>query len=309
MRRKQYCSAKAMRFGLSLNASIIRCSYDMCRTSIAVPVEKPLHPLLYLVAQFRRPSRRLMLIHSAKTGEDVFIDYREVAGMLYELENYGALGRQDVIQPAIGLAAGEVLVTPYFNSAIADSHDVMAAYPDLGALYLDDIGLPPDIETVLANPDLAKSLQIIADGGKDAFYTGEMAQAFVDAVNNAGGIMTIEDLANYEVEIRTPVMGEYRGYKVISSPGGTHLIQILNILENFDIGAIEVNSAEYLHLFSESFKIAFADRSAYMADSDVTSDVPLEGLTSKEYRKMLFEKINLNECLCAPGIRSDAFRF
>lgn len=110
-----------MQFGLWLNASIIRRSYDMCRTSIAVPVEKPFHPLLYLVAQFRRPSRRLMLIHSAKTGEDVFIDYREVAGMLYELENYGALVRQNVIQPAIDLAAGEVLVTPYFNSAIADS--------------------------------------------------------------------------------------------------------------------------------------------------------------------------------------------
>lgn len=276
-----------------------------------------------------------MLIHSAKTGEDVFIDYREVApmnaspdmwtvnaaggvegnekarggksvavpgevaGMLYALENYGTLARQDVIQPAINLATEGVLVTPYFNSAIADSYDVMAAYPDLGALYLDDIGLPPDIETVLTNPDLAKSLQMIADGGKDAFYTGEMAKAFVDAVNNAGGIMTTEDLANYEVEIRTPVMGEYRGYKVISSPpassGGTHLIQILNILENFDIGAMEVNSAEYLHLFSESFKIAFADRSAYMADPDFTSDVPLEGLTSKEYGKMLSEKINLNE--------------
>lgn len=275
-----------------------------------------------------------MLIHSAETGEDVFIDFREmapslatpalwtigsdgkvigkhnseggksvgvpgeVAGLEYALEKYGSMSRQEVMQPAIDLATEGFLVSYNMNAAATDAYNNMIKYPELGHYYLDEFGLPHEIGHNYTNPDLAKTLKMIAEGGKDAFYTGEIAQAFVDAVQKYGGIITMEDMANYEVKVREPVRSTYRGYQLISAPpassGGTHLIEILNILENFDIGALEPSSAPALHLFSEAFKMAFADRAKYMADSDF-QDVPLDGLTNKDYAKMLSEKIDLEK--------------
>ncbi len=275
-----------------------------------------------------------MLIHSAETGEDVFIDFREiapslatpalwtigtdgkvigkhnseggksvgvpgeVAGLEYALEKYGSMSRQEVMQPAIDLATEGFLVSYNMNEAATDDYEAMLKYPELGHYYLDENGMPYEIGHNYQNPDLAKTLKMIAEGGKDAFYTGEIAQAFVDAVQKYGGIITMEDMANYEVKVREPVRSTYRGYQLISAPpassGGTHMIQILNILENFDIGALEPGSAQKLHLLSEAFKMAFADRSKYMADSDF-QDVPLDGLTNKDYAKMLSEKIDLEK--------------
>lgn len=214
----------------------------------------------------------------------------EVAGMEYARENFGsgAVTRQQIMQPAIELATRGYYCTTYQSGQINDHYsDDMINYENLAAIYLDpETGLPKENGDVITNPDLAKSLQQIADGGKDVFYTGEMAEATIAEIEKFGGVMTLEDLANYEVAIREPVSATYRGYEIISCPppssGGTHLIEILNILENFDIGSMEVNSAEYCHVVSEAFKAAFADRAAYMGDTDFV-DVPLEGLTSKEY--------------------------
>lgn len=214
----------------------------------------------------------------------------EVAGMEYARENFGsgAVTRQQIMQPAIDLATRGYYCTTYQSGQINDHYsDDMVNYENLAAIYLDpETGLPKENGDVITNPDLAKSLQQIADGGKDVFYTGEMAEATIAEIEKFGGVMTLEDLANYEVAIREPVSATYRGYEIISCPppssGGTHLIEILNILENFDIGSMEVNSAEYCHVVSEAFKAAFADRAAYMGDTDFV-DVPLEGLTSKEY--------------------------
>lgn len=272
-----------------------------------------------------------MLIHSAETGEDVFIDFREVApslatpalwpigedgkviggqtseggksvgvpgevaGLEYALEKYGSMSRQEVMQPAIDLATEGFLVSFNMNAAATDSYDYMIKYPELGHYYLDELGLPYEIGHNYTNPDLAKTLKMIAENGKDAFYKGEVAQAFVNTVQKYGGVITLQDLENYEVKVREPVKSTYRGYQLISAPpassGGTHLIEILNILENFDLKAMEPSSAPALHLFSEAFKMAFADRSKYMADSDF-QDVPLKGLTSKEYAKLLADKID-----------------
>ena len=121
-----------------------------------------------------------------------------------------------------------------------------------------------------------------------------MAQAMVDAVQAEGGVLTMEDLANYEVKVREPVSSTYRDYTIYSLPpassGGTHLIEILNILENFDMANTEVNSADYIHRFSEAFKIAFADRAQYMADTDF-AEVPLAQLTSKDYAASRYAQI------------------
>lgn len=272
-----------------------------------------------------------MLIHTAD-GQNKFIDYREVApaaqdayswlddkgelvnseasiigglsvavpgevaGMEYALQNFGSgnLTRQEVMQPAIDLAKNGYKVSATMYGAISDQYGYMLELPEGGEYYLNE-GLPYQIGDTIISEDLAKSLEMIAEGGADAFYKGEMAQAMVDVVQKYDGLLTMEDLANYEVKERTPVESTYRGYQIISAPpassGGTHLIEILNVLENYDIGSMEVNSAEYCHVFSEAFKAAFADRAAYMADTDFADNVPLAGLTDKEYAKTIFDKI------------------
>ncbi len=219
-----------------------------------------------------------------------------VAGLEYALENYGSgkLTRQQIMQPAIDMAregykAGGTLV-----GAMNDYYDYMVTdYKVLGNYYLKD-GMPYEIGDVITNEDLAKTLELIAKGGKDAFYTGEVAQAIVDTVASYGGVLSLEDLASYEPAIREPVKGTYRGYQIVSCPpassGGTHIVEVLNILENYDMKALGVNTAESMHLWSEALKACFADRGAYMADT-AFADVPLAGLTSKEYAKTIADKI------------------
>lgn len=271
-----------------------------------------------------------MMIHSAKDNSTKFIDFREiapaaattelwqkdaegkvignqtaeggksvavpgeVAGLLYALENYGTMSREQVMQPAIDYANNGYTVSPVFSGMIQDNFEYMNKYPELGKYYLKN-GLPYATGDHFSNPDLAKTLGMIAKDGRDAFYKGAVAEKFVESVNKYGGVMTLADLANYEPKIRDVLVGSYRGYDIITPPppssGGAHLIQMLNILENFDLASMEVNSAEYLHLFSETFKIAFADRAKYMADTDF-SDVPVAGLISKDYAQQWAEKID-----------------
>ncbi len=257
-------------------------------------------------------------VHTAE-GEDIFLDFREtapmnvslelyqgengqsavskgglascipgeVAGLLELLEQYGTMSREEVMEPAIRIAEEGFLVTNYCAEAIANAYDKIIQYPEMQSVYCTEDGLPLEAGALLKNPDLAKTLRLIAEGGTEAFYTGEVAQAIVDSLAKYDGVMTLEDLAGYEVETLTPVSSTYRGYQVISAPppssGGTHLIEILNILEQFDVASLEINSPEYIHLFTEAYKLAFADRDAYMADPNFNPDIPLSALTSKEY--------------------------
>lgn len=218
----------------------------------------------------------------------------EVAGLMYILDNYGTMSRQEVLQPAIDLANEGYLVTAKTNTTITDAYQLMTDYPELGKIFLGEDGLPPEAGTYIKNPDLAKTLGIIAEKGAAGFYEGEVAQALVDAAAKYGGIITLEDLKNYQITVKEPVEGTYRGYKIYSAPppssGGTHLIQILNILENFDVGSLKFYGAEHMHLLSEAFKMVYLDRSTYMGDPDYVK-VPLKGLVDKEYAKLLAEKI------------------
>ena len=221
----------------------------------------------------------------------------EVAGMEYLLENYGSgkIDREKIFESAIDLANDGYIIGATFKEELDSEYGLIKGIPALAKIYLNDLELPYEVGDKINNPDLAKTLEMIRDGGKDAFYTGEVAQAMVDATQKYGGVMTMEDLANYEVKVREPVVGNYRDYTIYSLPpassGGTHLCEILNILENADMASLEVNSPEYVHMFSEAFKIAFADRAQYMADTDFV-DVPLKQLTSKEYAKSRFDMID-----------------
>lgn len=277
----------------------------------------------------------LATIHTAE-GEDLFIDFREVApaaatldlyvdangesngntmsgglasgvpgevaGMLYLLEHYGSgnLTRQQVMEPAIRIATEGFTVSQYCADAISNAYETAIKFPEMQKVYWNEDGMPYEAGDVITNPDLAKTLQKIADEGADAFYKGEVAQAVVDSLAEYDGVMTLEDLAGYKAQALKPVTGDYRGYKIISSPppssGGTHLIEILNILENFDVGSLKVNSPEYCHLWAETFKLAFADRAEYMADT-AFADVPLGGLTSQDYADLRAKSIDLNAAM------------
>ncbi|MEF9954605.1 MAG: gamma-glutamyltransferase [Clostridium sp.] len=273
-----------------------------------------------------------MMIHTAKTGENVFVDFREpapekaapgmwpmdaagevdkskweggpsvgvpgeVKGMLHALEEYGTMSREQVMNPAIEMAENGFKVSAVMNRDMMEKFEKLTTYEDLGKIYLKD-GYPYSVGDTLKNPDLAKTLTMIRDKGADAFYKGEVAEAMVKAVTETGGILTMDDLANYDVKLRTPVSGNYRGYEILSSPppssGGTTIVEILNILENFDIASMEHNSVEHLHVLTEAMKMAYKDRGFFAADTDFI-EVPLTGMASKEYAKELASQIDLTK--------------
>ena len=221
----------------------------------------------------------------------------EVAGLLYALDNYGSkrLSRDQILAPAITWAEQGVPVTVNLESIIQSNLAKINQFPASSRLYTKD-GLPYELGDTIRLPELAATLRLIARGGADAFYKGDMAERIVRAVRDAGGIMTARDLANYQVKVRKPVTGTYRGYTIISTPpassGGTHIIQILNILENMDVAALGEGTTAAAHAWVEATRLAFADRGKYMADADFVR-VPLAGMTDKRYARELFGKIDM----------------
>lgn len=274
-----------------------------------------------------------MLIRMAKTGKTVVIDYREkapakatpdmfvldengkvvndeitvggkasgvpgtVAGLLTALEKYGTMKRADVMAPAIKHAGEGIIVSKNLEGIIQDNYEKLVKFDAAAAVYLKD-GLPYEAGDKLVNKDLAATLTKISKEGKKAFYEGEVAKKIADEVQKQGGLITVEDLKNYTIEEREPVVGKYRDYTIISCPpassGGTHIVQLLNMVENYDLKAMGDNTPESWHVWAESMKQAFADRAEYMGDTAYVK-VPLKGLTSKEYAKELVKKIDLEK--------------
>ena len=268
-----------------------------------------------------------MLIHRADLNQTIAIDYREtapaattkdvfldangeadpfksrysglaigvpgtVAGLELAWRKYGSgkFSFADLIAPAIALAREGLTV----DDDVADSLPLAAAAlgrrPSSASIYLRPDGSVPQTGDHIALDDLAATLETIAANGAAGFYSGPVAQKIVEAVNAAGGRMTIEDLANYRAVERQPVRGTYRGYDVVSMPppssGGAHVIEILNILEGFPLAAQGLNSAASLHELAEAEKLAYADRAAWLGDPDFVK-IPLAGLTSKTYAEHL----------------------
>ncbi|WP_394130136.1 gamma-glutamyltransferase [Shewanella maritima] len=274
-----------------------------------------------------------MLVHLAKENKTIAIDYRETApgkahsdifldeqgnpvkhlsrehglavgvpgtvmGMNLALEKYGTLPLKQVISPAINLAKNGIIVTSDLASSLAGLKRRIGQWPTSKAIFYQKDGSNFDIGDRLTQVDLAHSLELIAKHGNKGFYQGETAQKIVDAVQQAGGVMTLTDLANYQAVEREPVSGNYRGYQVVSMPppssGGIHIIQMLNILENFPITQLGHNTADTLHLMSEAMKRAYADRSEFLGDPDFVS-VPVKQLINKQYANSLAKKITLNK--------------
>lgn len=209
-----------------------------------------------------------------------------VAGMALALERYGS-GRftlADLVAPAERLAREGVPVEDDLADSLGSSGRLARYAPSRAVFFPGDRALGPGDR--LAQPDLASVLAGIGARGPEAFYRGPVAERIVAAVQGAGGIMTAGDLASYRAVVREPVRGRYRGYEVVSMPppssGGVHLIEILNILERFDLAAAGAGSADAIHLMAEAMRPAYADRAAWLGDPDRTK-VPVAGLISKRY--------------------------
>ncbi|KOR05827.1 gamma-glutamyltransferase [Pluralibacter gergoviae] len=229
-----------------------------------------------------------------------------VAGLSMALEKYGTMPLDKVIAPAITLAKEGFIV----NDALADDlktygSEVLPQHANSKAIFWKD-GEPLKKGERLVQANLAKSLTLIAKEGPDAFYKGAIADQIADEMKKNGGLISKADLAAYRAVERQPVSGDYRGYQVYSMPppssGGIHIIEILNILSQFDMHQYGFGSADAMQLMAEAEKRAYADRSEYLGDPDFVK-VPWQALTSKEYAKSLAAEIDINKAKPSSEIR------
>lgn len=201
------------------------------------------------------------------------------------LASEGRLDLDGVIAPAIRLARGGFTVSEYLYEQISQHATDLRNDPAAAAIFMQD-DAPLTKGATLRQPDLAQSLEIIATLGADALYDGPLGKIVVDAISRAGGILSAQDLRSYSTVLRSPVTGKYRGFEVVAPPppsaGGVHLIQMLQILEGFNLKALGFGTADGLHLIAEACQIAFADRTAHLGDPDSTAP-PVEWLTSRDY--------------------------
>ena len=271
-----------------------------------------------------------MLIHLADENQQTLIDYREkaplaatetmylnsagdvdrqreffslqsagvpgtVAGLLYAQEKYGLLSREEVMAPAIALAREGIDLSFGLHFEISASAERLRANPAARDIFFQEDGTLYDIGERWRQPDLARTLEAISKEGRDGFYGGSVADYITTAMETGGGLITAQDLADYSVVERSPVRGTYRGFEIVSAPppssGGVHILQMLNLLEGYDLQAMGHNSAAYLHHLSESMKLAYADRSLYLGDPDFV-DVPVTELINKDYAALQRERID-----------------
>lgn len=207
-----------------------------------------------------------------------------VAGLALALEKYGTMKLPQVLAPAIRIARDGFVVSPTLAGTIADNFEEIAKAEAIAKLLCPG-GLPLEAGATLKNPELAATLQAIETGGADAFYRGAIGDAIVAEIQARGGFITKEDLSSYRAIERKPVEGEYRGYKLLSAPppvGGLAVVEILQILEHFQMGKLRPFSREHVHLMAEAMRRGFADWSTYVGDPGFV-DVPVEVLLSKPY--------------------------
>lgn len=281
-----------------------------------------------------------MVLHDDKTGKDVAIDFREiapakasrdmyldnqgnvidgkslfthdasgvpgtVAGMEYALKKWGTMPLSKVLEPAIKLADKGFIVSDVLAQTLKEEKSTLGKWSASKAIFFKN-GEPLKSGDLLVQKDLAKSLRLIAKQGAKAFYQGEIATKIAKEMQSHGGTMTLEDLKAYKVVERQPIIGDYRGYKVVTMPppssGGVHLIEILNMLEHYPIKEDGVNSAKNIHHMAESMKLAYADRSEYLGDPDFVK-IPVTGLTSKAYANELVKTIDDNKARLSSDIK------
>ncbi|NEP00658.1 MAG: gamma-glutamyltransferase [Symploca sp. SIO2E9] len=281
-----------------------------------------------------------MLVHLAKDNETLAIDYREkapqaanrdlfldengevdteksrfsylavgvpgtVAGLTMALEKYGTISLERALKPAIELAENGFPISEDLYESLIFANRQMQASPASMTIFFKPRSVPYEVGNILVQKDLAKSLKLLAKEGSRAFYQGAIAKAIVADMEANGGLITKEDLAAYQPVIREPIRGTYRGYEIYSMPppssGGIHLVQMLNVLETFPISKLGHNTAKNIHLMTETMKLAYADRSKFLGDSDFVP-VPITGLVSKKYAQEMRSKINIEQATASQDL-------
>ncbi|MBP7324758.1 MAG: gamma-glutamyltransferase [Alicycliphilus sp.] len=281
-----------------------------------------------------------MMVHDAKTGKSVALDFREVApakatrdmyldaqgkvidgkslythyavgvpgtvaGMEHALKRWGTLPLSRVVAPAVALADKGFPVSETLAKILQQEQKTMGRWPATQAIFWKN-GAPLKRGDALVQKDLAQSLRLIGEQGAKAFYEGAIAQKIAAEMAPHAGALSLQDLKNYKVVEREPVRGSYRGYQIVTMPppssGGAHLIQILNMMERWPMNQWGVNSAKSIHHMAEGMKLAYADRAEYLGDPDFVK-VPLKGLISKRYADQLAAGINATQARSAKDIK------
>ena len=218
-----------------------------------------------------------------------------VAGLHLAWKEHGKLPWKRLVEPAVALARDGFVVTDGLARSLKSVQRTMQKYPASVAAFTKN-GVPYEAGETLKQPDLARTLERIASQGPAGFYEGETAALVEKEMAANGGLITRQDMKNYAAVRRAPVKGTYRGYEVISMPppssGGTGLIQMLNVLEGYDVKAIGFGSSALIHLMAESMKRAYADRARFLGDPDFNKDMPLARLMAKDYAADLRKTIN-----------------
>ncbi|CAL66920.1 gamma-glutamyltransferase [Christiangramia forsetii] len=221
-----------------------------------------------------------------------------VAGLYKAHQKFGKLEWSELVQPAIEIAENGFPVSPHlvgFSNWVLENED---EYPSTAEVFLKN-GEALESGDILIQKDLAETLKRIRDkGGVEGFYQGKTASLIADFMKSNGGIITKKDLKVYEAEEMEPITGTYRGYDIIGmappSSGGVAIVEMLNILEAYDLKEKKHNSAESLHFITEAMRRAYADRAQFLGDLNFNEQVPLDKLTSKEYAEMLADQIQEN---------------
>lgn len=227
-----------------------------------------------------------------------------LAGLDMALLEHGTMSLAEVIAPGIRLAREGFTIGYSYSRKIAEKEEKLKKYPESAEIYFLPDGKPPPPDHVLVQEDLARTYETIAREGSVAFYGGELGERIARFVEGEGGILTAGDLASYKALVREPISGDYRGYRIHSMPppssGGVHLVQIMNVLEGFDLAPLGFGSSSYLHTLAGAMSWAFRDRASCLGDPDFV-EVPVGRLTSKEYAAQFRRAVREDTVLVLSG--------
>ncbi|MBU15339.1 MAG: gamma-glutamyltransferase [Gammaproteobacteria bacterium] len=220
-----------------------------------------------------------------------------VAGLFLAHTRLGSLPWEDLVQPAVELARGGIPITYSLQTGFERSASRFKQYPASERKFIKADGSYYKLGETWVQPDLAHTLELIRDNGADGFYKGENAERLASFMADIGGLITEEDLAAYAAREREPIRGIYRGYEIVSMPppssGGVGIVQMLNILEGFDLAEMGHNSADYLHVLTETMRRAYSDRAEHLGDPDFNESMPLDRLMDKDYAADLRASIDM----------------
>jgi gamma-glutamyltranspeptidase/glutathione hydrolase len=218
-----------------------------------------------------------------------------IAGLLQVHHDHGSLSLASLIEPAIKIAREGFVVYPELAQACEDRKDILSKFEDSKRIFMPN-GSCIKAGDLLIQKDLAWTLEQIAHFGHDGFYNGPVSAKITAEIAEGQGVLSQDDLTKYKVKIRTPLESNYRGYKIYAMPppssGGVHIIEMLNILSNFDLKSLKPNSSRELHILAETMKRAFSDRASYLGDPDFVR-VPLDKLLSPEHGHSWAKDISL----------------